>query len=93
MNKVESVLNGFLGLGKTRALATFPQIFFGLLSLILPKTFTIKGMGGESASHPHVETVFKRLIRSYLTLQSKIKGEKNEKKSHYNFHLLALYCH
>ncbi len=77
MKKVESVLNGFLGWGKTRPLATFPQIRFGLLSLIMPKIFTIMGgEGGAIASHPHVEALFKRLIRSYLTLQSKIKGEK-----------------
>ncbi len=43
MKKVESVLDGSPGGGKTRPLATFPQILFGLFSLILPKIFTIKG--------------------------------------------------
>jgi hypothetical protein len=69
MKKVESVLNGSLGWGKTRSLATLPQILFGLLSLILPKIFTIKkGGGGASASHPHVEALFKRSVSSNLTL-------------------------
>ena len=69
MKKVESVLNSPMGCGKTRSLATFPQILFGLLSLILLKIFIMKeGEGGTSASHPHVEALFKRLIRNYLTL-------------------------
>jgi hypothetical protein len=94
MKKVESVLDGSLGWRKTRPLATFPQILFGPLSLILAKKFTMKGEEeGTGSSHPHVETLFKRLIRSYLTIRSKIKGEKNEKKPHYIFHLLALYGH
>jgi hypothetical protein len=50
MKKVESVLNGLLGCKKTRPLATFPQIFFGLLSLILPKKFTMK-RGEDGAKH------------------------------------------
>jgi hypothetical protein len=63
MKKVESVLYGSLGWVKTRALATFPQIRFALLSLILPKIFTIKvGEGGASASHPPVEALFKRSV-------------------------------
>ncbi len=77
MKKVESVLDGSLGWGKTRTLATFPQILFCLLSLILPKIFTIQGgEGGASASHPRVEALPKRLIRSYLTLHKKEKGGK-----------------
>jgi hypothetical protein len=69
MKKVESVLNGSLGWGKTRTLATFPQILFCLRSLILPKIFTIQGgEGGASASHPRVETLFKRLVNLNLTL-------------------------
>ena len=69
MKKVESVLDGFLGWRKTRTLTTFPQILFCLLSLILPKIFTIQeGEGGADASHPHVEALSRRLIRSYLTL-------------------------
>jgi hypothetical protein len=69
MKKVEIVLNGSLGWGKTRTLATFPQILFCLHSLILPKIFTIHGgEGGASASHPRVETLFKRLVHLNLTL-------------------------
>jgi hypothetical protein len=94
MKKVESVLNGFLGWGKTRFLATFQQIHFCLLSLILPKIFTMKGMeGGANASHFPVEALFKRLVSINLTLPNKLKGEKNEKKPHYNFHLLAFCGH
>jgi len=54
MKKLESVVNGFLGCGKTRPIATFPQNILGLLSFILPKIFTMKGEGGggASASHP-----------------------------------------
>jgi hypothetical protein len=78
MKKVESVLNGSLGWGKTRTLATFPQILFCLLSLILPKIFTIKGgEGGASASHPRVETLFKRLVHLNLTIRNLIIGEKH----------------
>jgi hypothetical protein len=51
MKKLESVLNGFLGCGKTRSITTFPQTFNGLLSLILPKKFTMKG-GREAKSPP-----------------------------------------
>ncbi|UCH96807.1 MAG: hypothetical protein JSV88_08130 [Candidatus Aminicenantes bacterium] len=43
MKKVESILNGLPGFGKTRPLAIFPQIFFGLPSFILAKKFTMKG--------------------------------------------------
>ncbi len=69
MKKVKSVLNGFLGCEKTRSITTFQQIRFAVLSLILPKIFTIEGgEGGASASHPHVEALSTRLIRSYLTL-------------------------
>ena len=79
MKKVESVLNGSLGWGKTRTLATFPHILFCLLSLILPKIFTIQGgEGGAGASHPHVEALSRRLIRSYLTLLSNKTGGRNE---------------
>jgi hypothetical protein len=75
MKKVESVLKSSLGCGKTRTLATFPQILFYLLSLILPKIFTIHGgVGDASDSHPHVEALSKRLIRSYLTLPFQILG-------------------
>jgi hypothetical protein len=77
MKKVESVLNGSLGSGKTRSLATFPHIRFGLLSLILPKIFTIKGgEGGASASHPHVEALFKRSVSKNLTLPLKNPGDR-----------------
>ncbi len=69
MNKVESVLNDSLGWGKTRSLATFPQIRFGLLFLILHKIFTMKGSERcASASHPHIETLFKRPVSLNLTL-------------------------
>ena len=76
MKKVESVLNGSLGWGKARALNTFPQILFGLLSLILPKIFIIqRGEGGASASHPRVETLSKRLVHLNLTLLVFVRGE------------------
>ncbi|MFC2146141.1 hypothetical protein ACFLRT_02140 [Acidobacteriota bacterium] len=52
MKKVESVLNGFLGWGKARSLNTFPQILFGLLSLILPKIFIIQRGGGRRKRLP-----------------------------------------
>jgi hypothetical protein len=69
MKKVESILNGFLGWGKTRSSAIFPQILFGLLSLILPKIFTIQGgEGNANASHPHVEALSRRLVHLNLTL-------------------------
>jgi hypothetical protein len=69
MKKVESVLDGSQGWGKARILATFTQILFSLLSLILPKIFNIqRGEGGASAFHPRVEALPRRLIRSYLTL-------------------------
>ena len=68
MKKVESVLNGFLGWGKARSLNTFPQILFGLRSLILPKIFIIqRGEGGANASHPRVKRLFKRLVHLNLT--------------------------
>jgi hypothetical protein len=71
MKKVESVLDGSLGWGKARTLATFPQTLFYLHSLIPPKIFTIKGgEGGASASHPHVEALSRRLFRCYLTLHA-----------------------
>jgi hypothetical protein len=58
MKKLESILDGSLGWGKSRTLATFPQILFCLLSLILPKISTIQwGEGGASASHPHVKAL------------------------------------
>ncbi len=47
MKKIESVFNGSLGWRKTRSLTTFPHMFFGLISLILLKKFTIK-VGGEA---------------------------------------------
>ena len=76
MKKVESVLNGFLGCGKTRSLATFLQILSGLLYLILPKIFTMNGgEGGASASHPPVEALSNRFIRNYLTLPNIDIGE------------------
>jgi hypothetical protein len=69
MKNVESVINGFLGWGKTRLVAIFPQTLFGLLSLIIPKIFTMKGgEGGVSASHPRVETLSRRLVHLNLTL-------------------------
>jgi hypothetical protein len=83
MKKVESVLDGSSGWGKTRTLATFPQILFCLPSLVLPKIFTVQGGEGvASASHPHVEAISRRLIRSYLTLQKKLVGGEDESKKH-----------
>jgi hypothetical protein len=75
MKKVESILDGSLGWGKTRTLATFPQILFCLLSLILPKIVIIqRGEGGASASHPRVETLSKRLVHLNLTIHIYYKG-------------------
>jgi hypothetical protein len=75
MEKVESVLDGSQGLGKTRILATFPETLFRLLSLILPKIFIIqRGEEGASASHRHIEALYKRLLRCYLTLLYKKLG-------------------
>ncbi len=51
MKKVESVLNGSLGWGKTRIPGTFPQILFGILYLILPEIFTMK-WGREAQAPP-----------------------------------------
>ena len=95
MKKVESVFNGSLEWGKAISLNTFPQILFGLLSLMLPKIFTVQeGEGGASAlPHHHIDALSKLLIRCYLTLPNKSKGEKNEKKPHFNFHLLAFCDH
>jgi hypothetical protein len=71
MKKVESVLDGSLGWGKNRTLATFPQILFCPLSFIMPKIFTIQGgEGNASASHPPVEALSNRFIRNYLTIPS-----------------------
>lgn len=46
MKKLERVVNGFLGCGITRPIATFPQTLLGLFSFILPKIFTMKVEGG-----------------------------------------------
>lgn len=63
MKKVESIFNGSLGWGKTRPFDTLPKILFGLLSIILPKIFTIKGVEEDAgASHPNVEALFKRKL-------------------------------
>jgi hypothetical protein len=79
MKKVESVLDGSQGWGKARTLAIFPQILFCLLSLILPKIFTIQGEeGGASTSYHHLEALFKRFVRTNLTLP-KIKNGGNMK--------------
>jgi hypothetical protein len=68
MNKVESVLNGFLGWGKTRTLATFPQILLDMFSLIQPKRFTITGWEGPAcAKFPQV-LVPKHIAIKLLTL-------------------------
>jgi hypothetical protein len=74
MEKVECVFNGSLGWGKARSLNTFPQILFGLLSLILPKIFIIQRGEGASASHRHIEALSRRLFRCYLTLLYKKLG-------------------
>jgi hypothetical protein len=79
MKKVESVLNGFLGCVKARTLNAFQQILFGLLFLILPKILIIRrGEGGASASHPRVETLFKRLVHLNLTLPHMEVGGHND---------------
>ena len=79
MKKVESVLNDSLGWGKVRPVDAFPQIIFCLLYLILPKIFIIqREEGGASASHPRVETLFKRLVHLNLTLPYHEIGGKNE---------------
>jgi hypothetical protein len=62
--------------GKSRAFPTFPQPLFLFFWCEFPEKFTIqRGEGGASASHPRVETLFKRLIHLNLTLQTKLLGE------------------
>jgi hypothetical protein len=91
MKKVESVLDGSPGWGKARTFATFIQIHFCLLSFILPKVFTIQGEGRDaSAFHPHVESLFKRLIHLNLTLPSICHGGEMIKKPIYVMMLLTL---
>jgi hypothetical protein len=52
MKKVESVLDGFLGWGKTRTLTLFPHILFGLLFLVLPKDIYHTRGGGRRKRLP-----------------------------------------
>ena len=54
MKKLERVVNGFLGCGITRPIATFPQTLLGLFSFILPKIFTMKVEGGGEAQAPPI---------------------------------------
>jgi hypothetical protein len=75
MKKVESVLNGSLRVGKSRVFDTFPHIHFCLLSLILPKIFTIqRGEGNINARHPLVNALCKPLHSLNLTLPQTILG-------------------
>jgi hypothetical protein len=62
-----------LGHGNVEKAGLFPHshnpyfYFFGANSL---KNLSYKwGEGGASASHPHVEAIFKRIIRYFLTIQ------------------------
>ncbi len=50
MKKLENVLNDDLGRGKPRYITTFPQIHFGLSSLLLPKKFTMKRREGATTA-------------------------------------------
>jgi len=68
MKKVESVLNGFLGCGKTRPLAIFPQIFLDLFSLIQPKRFTITRWESPACAKYHQKLVPKHIAIKLLTL-------------------------
>ena len=69
MKKVESVLNDSPGCVKTSTPATFPQILFALLSLILPEKFKMKG-GKENAEHtaPSQLLVLKHIAIKLLIL-------------------------
>jgi len=71
MKKVESVLDGSPGWGKTRTLATFPQILFCLLSLMPPNKFTMKE-GVRSIISPKLlrERALSCNINTNLTLQN-----------------------
>jgi hypothetical protein len=72
------VVNACLGswkCGKGCAFITFSQPLFLLFEHEFHEKFTIqRGEGGASASHPRVETLFKRLVHLNLTLQYYIKG-------------------
>ena len=71
-------MNAYVGswkCGKSRAFPTFPQPLFLFFWREFPEKFTIQGgEGGASASHPRVETLFKRLVHLNLTLPKNIKG-------------------
>ncbi|MGD2086301.1 MAG: hypothetical protein PVH61_08970 [Candidatus Aminicenantes bacterium] len=71
MKRLERVLNGFLGCGKTRYLVTYPHIFFGLLSLILPK---------EPPGATHAKSILQTGSRRKKTGQEKLKKKTKEVK-------------
>jgi hypothetical protein len=68
-SKIESVLNGSLGCGKTIARTPSSQSFFGLLSLILPNKFTMKGRKeNDESAKPSQEFVLKHIAIKLLIL-------------------------
>jgi hypothetical protein len=70
MKKVEGVHNGLPGCLKTRPLAIFLQIFFGLFSIMAPNKFTIKeGEGSNKKPKLLREHALNCNINSNLTLQ------------------------
>jgi hypothetical protein len=68
MNKVESVLNGLLGWGKTRTIATFPQIFLDLFSLMRSKRFPITGWESPEFAKSPQKLVPNHIAIKILTL-------------------------
>jgi hypothetical protein len=79
MKKVENVQNGLPGCVKTRPLANFPQIIFGLFSLMPPNKFTMKE-GEECIISPKLNRkhALSCNINSDLTLHKIKIGGKNE---------------
>ena len=70
MNKVEIGHNGLPGCVKTRPLAIFLQIFFGLFSLMPPNKFTMKEWAGSIISPKLLrERALSSNINTNLTIQ------------------------
>jgi hypothetical protein len=77
MKKVERVLNGSLGLKKSKAFTKLSQIHFCLLSLIFTKMFTIQGGEGNATDlHLRVKTFHKSLHSLFDII--KTNGGENE---------------
>ena len=82
MKKLERVVNGFLGCGITRPIATFPQTLLGLFSFILPKIFTMKVEGGGEAQAPpisHLPSPISLCIGAFKAFYSCLFDDTNNK--------------